>query len=285
MKDILSLFVKSHITTDAEFLRQRVRDFLPTQENPFGFNFKHTSHHAWMEIGQGKTIVFSPGLFGSYRNFGRIASALSATHRILVPFLPLYDLPIKECTIKSLGTYLESFCEDLALKDVTLAGNSMGGGASLHYALKNPENVTSIILFASSGLSFIPMRKGFMRLKDRDYIKEILSDIFYDANLLSEAEIDEVFSLIQNKEQLLRCLSFTRSTKHDLLHEKLRTLSRPTLIFWGENDNVTPKHYAHEFHALLPNSELAILPECGHVPCYEKAEECIPIIQRFIRQH
>lgn len=173
---------------------------------------------------------------------------------------------------------------DLNIQKPVLVGNSMGGGAILEYGIRNPRNVTKLVLIASSGLSFIPMKGGFLKIREFQYVKELLSGIFFDPSQINDDEVREVHQAMQNKQILLRCLIFTRSTKSNFLHETLRQLDIPTLILWGRNDSVTPPHFAEEFKSVLKDSTLFYLENCGHVPCYEKPSECLGYIRNFLSQ-
>jgi 2-hydroxy-6-oxonona-2,4-dienedioate hydrolase len=283
MASFLSLFKakKSNLSV-AELVRNRAPITGLLSQNSFGFRQSVIGEHVFMETGEGQPILFCHGLFGSFRNFAHIGQALAGQYRVIVPCMPMYDAPLAKCTVDELGLYLETFIQDLGLKNCILVGNSMGGGTVLTYAIRNPQNVSHLILFASSGLSFIPMRGGFMRLKEFAYVKRLMSDILYDASHVPDAEIREVYDVMQNKQMLLRCLSFTRSTKRNFLHEPLKSLNIPSLVIWGQEDKVTPPFIAEEFKTHLKNSEVHYLPLCGHVPPYEKPEECLSLIHPFL---
>lgn len=254
-----------------------------TEGDNFGFKRSVSGEHVYMETGEGQPLIFCHGVFGSFRNFAEIGARLASRFRVIVPCLPLYDAPLNRCTVEDLSQYLESFIETLGLKNVVLAGNSMGGGTVLLYAIRNPSNVSRIILFSSSGLSFIPMRGGALKLKDRSYVRSLLDDIFYATPPFSDEEFEEVYQVMQNKAILLRILRLTRSTKSNYLHDKLHLIRHiPTSIIWGLQDTVTPPFIAEEFKALLPEAELHYLDECGHAPSYEKPVECGKIIEAFL---
>lgn len=270
-----------------EFIQRRAPIKGITSGNNFAFKLKVQGEHVYMECNPSgrqdlPVLIFCHGLFGSFRNFAEIGFNLSYHYRIIVPCLPMYDAPLPECSVQHLGKYLESFMTDLDIQKPVLVGNSMGGGAILEYTIRNPENVAKLILIASSGLSFIPMKGGFLKIREFQYVKELLSGIFYDLSQVNDEEVREVHKAMQNKQILLRCLSFTRSTKSNFLHEPLRKLAIPTLILWGRNDTVTPPHFAEEFKSVLRNSTLFYLENCGHVPCYEKPKECLKYIDNFL---
>lgn len=286
MTTINSLFFKRTLSiSNKDFIRSRAPISGLTSKNTFGFEQKLYGDHLFMETGKGTPIIYCHGLFGSYRNFAQIAQGLADHYRIIVPCMPMYDAPLRDCTVLQLAKYLERFIEDLGLKNVILAGNSMGGGTILHYTLKNPENVSKIMLFSSSGLSFVAMRGGFLRLGNYDYVKSLLSDIFYNIpSIVEEDDYREVYNLMQNKTVLLRCLNLTRSTKTFFPEDQLRALNIPALIIWGENDTVIPPEMALEFQKCLTNSEVHFIPECGHCPPFEHPDQCLSHIRSFLKK-
>ncbi len=283
LNSIFSLFWEDKSKLDREtLLKNRVPITGLIKGDNFGFEQKVSGNHVYMETGEGQPIIFCHGLFGSFRNFGQIGQELSSRFRVIVPCMPMYDAPLKKCTVEELAIYLEIFISDLGLKNCIVVGNSMGGGTVLKYAIHNLANVDKIILFASSGLSFIPMKGGYMKLKEISYVRDLLRDIFFDSSVLSEDEIYEVYKVMQNKQMLLRCLRFTSSTKRNFLHQDLKQLDIPTLVIWGNNDKVTPPFIGKEFESHIKNSTLHYLENCGHVPCYEKPTECLEIINEFL---
>lgn len=283
MSGLRSLILDESHTLEGEALvRSRAPISGLTAANNFGFKQKIFKNHVYMEVGEGTPIIFCHGIFGSFRNFAEIGHALSGKYRVIVPCMPMYDAPFTKCTVSDLSFYLEEFIADLGLSNIVMAGNSMGGGAVLLYTIRNPQNVSRLMLFSSSGLSFIPMRGGFMKLKDYNYVKQLLGDIFYQTPPVSDEEFSEVFDVLQSKPTLLRILNFTRSTKTNFLHEQLKQLPHPALVIWGNQDTVTPPFVAEEFRAHLKNSEVHYLDECGHVPTFEKPQECLKLIRSFL---
>lgn len=56
----------------------------------------------------------------------------------------------------------------------------------------------------------------------------------------------------------------------------------PTLILWGEDDEVLPKDFPRMFKEKIEHAEVKYLKECGHVPHLEKSEETKELILDFI---
>lgn len=282
MASLLSLLFDntSHLEGDT-FVRSRAPITGMIARNSYGFEQRPVGRHVFMETGSGPPVLFCHGLFGSFRNFAEVGAGLADRYRVIVPCMPMYDAPLARCSVEQLAAYLETFTDDLGLGGCVMAGNSMGGGAILHYAVRRPDNVSRLILFSISGLSFIPMRGGALKLRSYDYVEGLLSDIFHGSPRLDD-EVREIYDLLQHKPTLLRCLSFTRSTKKNFMHEQLKTLDHPALIIWGANDTVTPPDVAIQFRECLKHSELHYLPGCGHCAPLEKPAECLRLIESFL---
>lgn len=69
----------------------------------------------------------------------------------------------------------------------------------------------------------------------------------------------------------------------DLTHD-LQKLKVPTLIIHGESD-VLPINTADEIAASIRGSKLVVLKQCGHFPYIEKPQECLEIIEEFLRKN
>ena len=247
-----------------------------------GFQEKVTGDHIYLEAGDGKPILFCPGLFGSIYNFGTIGQLLSQNFKVILPYLPLYHVPLQQCTIQHLGKYLKNFIDDLKLKDITLIGSSMGGGTILNYVLIDQSKIKGIVLCGSSGLSTIPMQTGYFRRKEISFVKKTTQDVFYDPTVPSDDMIKEVFDAIQNYDIVLRSIRFTKSTAKDQLHNELHKITIPTLVIWGKQDKITPPEVGYLFKQLLPDATLHMIDQCGHIPTQEHPELVYKYLKEYI---
>ncbi len=89
---------------------------------------------------------------GALSNWERVVEEFRAEYRVIIPILPIYDLPLITTGVKSLAKFIHKFVQFKELKNVTVLGNSLGGHVALVYILSHPENVKSLVLTGSSGL-------------------------------------------------------------------------------------------------------------------------------------
>ena len=282
---IRSLFFKAtHPDKQLSFIRQRCPIRGSDYGQRAGFTERISGNHIYLERGKGRPVIFCSGLYGSIYNIATVGTLLSGQYHVIVPYLPLYELPLIDCTVPKLADYLQSLMDDIALKEAVFIGSSMGGGASLYYSLRKDHRSKGLVLCGSSGLSTIPMQKGFFKRKSYAFVKQATQEIFYDPSTPLEVMINEVFDAIQNYEIVLRSIRFTKSTANDQLHDKLKNIQVPCLLIWGKQDRITPPATGQLFKQLLPDAELHFLDKCGHVPTQEHPESVAMLIKFFLQR-
>ena len=85
---------------------------------------------------------------------------------------------------------------------------------------------------------------------------------------------------LKNRAAVAR-LSWQPRSHDPHLPKWLHLIDVPTLLVWGDDDKLFPEAVGREYARLIPNSELAVLPACGHMPNVEKADEFVGRIRRF----
>jgi pimeloyl-ACP methyl ester carboxylesterase len=66
------------------------------------------------------------------------------------------------------------------------------------------------------------------------------------------------------------------------LRNRGHRITAATLIVWGEQDALIPAAYAAEFQALIPDSQVVLVPECGHIPHVEQLEHTSAAVSEFL---
>ena len=126
----------------------------------------------YVEAGEGEVLMLLHGLFGALSNFFDIIEEFKDTHKVVIPILPLYELPINDTTVPGFVEYVQRFVEYKKYEKVTVLGNSLGGHIALLYALRHPDMIRAVILTGSSGLFESAMGDSYPKRGDYDYIKQ-----------------------------------------------------------------------------------------------------------------
>lgn len=240
------------------------------------------SKFKYIDEGEGDVIVLLHGLFGSMGNYAELIEMLRSRYRMIVPLLPIFELPSREVSIVSLMEHVYEFIKAEGYGPVHLVGNSLGGHIGLLLTLKEPELVHSLTLTGSSGLFENALGNSFPRRQDYSFIKEVAESTFYDPNIATKELIDDIFDIVNTPAKGLNIVVTAKSAmRHNLEHE-LHKIKVPTLLIWGNNDTITPAFVGRDFNERIADSELHILDQCGHAPMMEKPTIFKELLERFL---
>lgn len=195
----------------------------------------------------------------------------------------------------SLYDLVEDIVQVLDMLDIeraAWAGLSIGGMVSMRAALTMPERVTGLLLLSTHAGSETRVRRikyAVMRTAARhfglDPILPAVSRLMFgkttrrrNRHLVSEWK--EKFRSTDLMSMLLyaRCL-----VSRDSIVSRLGKVSVPALVMVGEEDTALPVHYAEEIAAELPDAQLVIVPEAGHLSALEHPTFVAEKMCRFLR--
>ena len=250
-----------------------------------GQNTKSTGEFQYLDQGEGAPIIILHGLMGGLSNFSAVVTHFAElNYRVIIPVLPLYDLPLLKTTVKAFAEYINDFIKHLELSDVILLGNSLGGHIGLLHVKLFSSNLKALVITGSSGLYENSMGDSYPKRGDYEYIKKKAEEVFYDPEVATKEIIDEVFELVNDRGKLVKTLAIAKSAIRHNMAKDLPKLKTPTCIIWGRNDKVTPPEVAEEFHKLLPDSELFWVYRCGHAPMMEHPEEFNRLLEAWLKK-
>ena len=236
----------------------------------------------YIEAGQGETLVLLHGLMGELSNWELVIEQFKDRYHVVIPILPIYDLPILTLGVKALSRYLHRFLKFKGLSQVVLVGNSLGGHVGLVFTVAHQEFVKALVLTGSSGLYENAFGGSFPRRESYDYIKEKVEFTFYDPATATKELVDDVFKTVNDRSRVIRILTMAKSAIRHNMGKELSKITIPVSLIWGKNDKVTPPEVAQEFHELLPNSELNWVDKCGHAPMMEHPEIFNAYLEKFL---
>ncbi len=236
----------------------------------------------YVDEGQGPVLMLLHGLFGALSNWEFVVNRFSTQLRVIIPMLPIYEMPIKDAGLEGLRKFTEEFVAMMKLENMIIMGNSLGGHVGLLYTLNNPTKVSKLILTGSSGLFENAMGGSYPRRGSYDYIRERVSYTFYDPQVASKELIDEVFETTKSIPKAMRIVAIAKSAQRNNLSDDLSKIKVPTLLVWGLNDTITPPMVAHEFNRLIANSELQFIDRCCHAPMMEHPEKFNELVEDFL---
>ena len=232
----------------------------------------------------GPPMVLLHGLFGALSNWESSLPLFSKYTKSIALSFPIFSAHRSEVRVKSLACYTEYLIRDRKLSPAVLCGNSLGGHVALRLCLARPELVDCLVLSGTSGLyehnpDTLPVRP------DRKFLREHAARVFHQEKFITDALLDEILAILANRKNHLNLIHAARSAKKDNLQNLLPLIKVPTLLLWGEEDQVTTMQVAETFHRLIPNSQLVTKKGCGHAPMIEYPEWFSEQVHTFLKKH
>lgn len=249
------------------------------------YDLQKVDNYKFIETKGGKEVLLLlHGLFGALSNFESIIQYFSKRYNVVVPILPIFELPIREATVSGLVQHVREFVEFKNFDTVNVLGNSLGGHISLLYALDYPERINSITLTGSSGLFENSLGSTFPKRGNYEFIQTKTQAIFFDPEVASKELVDEVFATVNDRNKAIRIITTAKSAIRHNLGDKLHLIKAPTLLIWGDHDNVTPPFVGEKFNDLIKNSTLHFVEKCGHAPMMERPAVFNSLLSDFLKE-
>lgn len=249
-------------------------------------------------------IMLVHGLAGSRDNWNRVARYLTPYYHVIIPDLPGqgesqvandFDYSIPNITEK-----LRRFGEAIQVeKDMHIAGHSMGGAVSLLYVAQYPIDTKSLFLIDSAGV---------FKSANTPYLKD--PNLLRNFNVSKPGDFDRLFKIAANLPPFIpnelkveqEKLMISNASNTSKLIEQLivmsktftpetfalaaRSIDQPTLIAWGEKDQIINVEAAAELKGLLKNAqEPLILKDVGHMPILEQEQILVQHYLQFLNKH
>lgn len=246
------------------------------------FELKEIGKYKYIEEGSGPNLVLLHGLFGALSNWDSVIDRFKDKFRIIIPMLPIYDMPFRKVGLDALVDHLEGFIDLKKIDNINLMGNSLGGHVALIYTLRRQETVKKLVLTGSSGLFENAMGGSFPKRGSYEYVKERAEYTFYNPKSISEEYVQEIFETTKSIPKCLNIVAIAKSAQRHNMANEIPDIKVPTLLIWGLNDTITPPLVAHDFNRLIPNTTLKFIDKCCHAPMMEQPEKFNDIMSDFL---
>jgi pimeloyl-ACP methyl ester carboxylesterase len=175
------------------------------------------------------------------------------------------------------------FLDALGVDSVILVGNSYGGVLAVQTALDQPERVEALILVDAAVYVQEEMPAFVMELPQAQHMgplfarqlgqnEAFIRQTYLDPSRISDERMNLTMIHSEIEDWDLALWEYLRVWGTDTpdFVSRISEIQQPALILTGDSDAVVPVEDSQRLDNELPNSELVILPSCGHVP----QEEC-----------
>jgi 3-oxoadipate enol-lactonase len=206
------------------------------------------------------------------------------------------DAPDIPYTMEMLADDLAGLLDAIGIDAAFIFGVSFGGRIAQHFALRYPEKTLGLILGATTcgGPHSVPTdaatRNEMMSLRGlppekgaREGLRFFFTRDFIEKNPdLVEKMVAGMLAYPPPPHGQMR--QSQAGVAHDT-YERLPEIKAPTLVIHGEADRISPVENGRILASRIPNAELAILKNSGHLFMYEAEDESNRIILDFLKRH
>lgn len=186
---------------------------------------------------------------------------------------------------------LVKFMDGLEIKKAIVCGLSMGGYILLNAIIRYPQRFDAIILsdtqcIADSFEAKEKRKKAISQIvagKINDFALGFIANIFSDETKKTKGDVVEKIkrTILSTRAEAVTATLSVLAERQDLC-SSISQIEVPTLIICGEQDIVTPVEQAEFLHDTIPNSQLKIIENAGHMSNLEKPDEFNMHIVEFL---
>jgi pimeloyl-ACP methyl ester carboxylesterase len=233
-------------------------------------------------------LLLLHGMSSSLHTWDSVVLQLATQKRVISLDLPGFGLtgpsPENTYNFDYYNKFIDSFSRRLQLKRFTLVGNSLGGAIAWNYSLHNPAAISSLILIDAAGypskgesgslgfkIASTPVINNLLLYATpKALVRKSLETIYYNQDRVTDAQVERFHDMaIRQGNRAVALQIFKGSFKTSKSNGQIGQIKAPTLILWGEKDNLISVENARQFNQDIRGSLLEIYPNVGHVPMEE----------------
>jgi pimeloyl-ACP methyl ester carboxylesterase len=255
-------------------------------------------------------IVLIHGLGDEADTWRHVFPTLARWRRVIAPDLPGFgrsEKPRRAYTLAFFAHTIAGMLDALGIGQAVLIGHSMGAAVAQRLALAQPRRAERLVLI-DGGLPtqlrrppaqlwlFLTPGLGEMFYtslrRSQEHAYATLGPYYHDLAGLPQADRAflrervwaRVWSAGQRRAFLsaLRWLAIDQATRADFFGMRLADLQTPTMIIWGEHDRIAPPAAGAAMAARLPQAQLRVIAESGHLPHQERPDQLIEALREFL---
>jgi len=240
--------------------------------------------------GKGPEVVLVHGFLGSGKIFQPLTEHLVRNFSVTTIDLPgcagSYDIAYPS-TVEDLSQMVADTIRSAGIEKCSLLGHSLGAMIALELSLQQPELLEKMVLYGGCPDGYLPDRfesteESIDMIRSRG-IPAVAEDL--TAQWFQRGKDDPMYPLARDGALMSNEAAAIENVKSwDLwqARERLGDVRTPTLIICGDNDRSTHPDLSIEMWKTIPQSQLFIAPDSGHIVHLELIEEFNSVVERFL---
>lgn len=256
------------------------------------------------------TLLLLHGITRSLEDWDPTFEALEGEFHLIAPDLPGYgwsaphpDGAALSALARGVGELLDAL---EVFGPVHVAGNSLGGAVTMTLLAQRPELVASMTLVdpAGFGSEVTPLLRllgipvlGKIIATQPNRLSAVIQErlIFADKSFATRARIDHAMAIARETDaglttwktadSLGSVLGGVRQDWRDELQATIAETPRPTMVLWGDRDQILPPKHLENARKLIPHAETHLIPGVGHMPQLECSSEFVALLGDFLQRN
>ena len=268
----------------------------------------HGHEVAYRAAGTGPVVVLVHGMAGSSATWEPVIAGLAEHFTVVAPDLPGHGASAKpadgDYSLGAFASGVRDLMVALGHPRATIVGQSLGGGVAMQFAYQFPARCERLVLVGSGGLGreVTPLLRALAFPGIELLFPVLFASVWRDAGrgvlaglgrlgLRPSPYLGEIWRSYESLTDPATRAAFARTLRSvvDLGGQRVSARDRlpladsiPTLIVWGENDDIIPSRHAAAARAALPHSRVEIFEGVGHYPHCEAPEQFRRVLTDFI---
>jgi pimeloyl-ACP methyl ester carboxylesterase len=265
------------------------------------------------------SVLLLHGFLGSTVNWDNVIDPLAKAGFHVIAFdRPPFGLsdksPDLDYSLKAQAALTAGLMDALHIHQAALVGHSAGGQVAAEVALLYPDRVTKLVLVdAAIGLTEADMsgssnqenaqspysmfanvdpksplaQLAVRNLFTSDFGKDLLKKAYHNPERVKPEQFERSIRPLKLKGWEAGFLAFVRDMTEpdsDLELDSLKDLSAPTLLIWGEDDEVVPIRVGERLREALSNPQWITYPDVGHMAMDEHTQQFNADVTAFLKQ-
>jgi proline iminopeptidase len=195
---------------------------------------------------------------------------------------------------------MEALRQYLGLDKIVVLGTSYGGMVALSYAVRYPENISQLIIVASTA-SYRFLARAKQILAERGTPEQIaVTQRLWDGNFENEQQLQEYFTVMgsmysckhdpekaaKNWQRVILSVDAINMAFGGFLRtydvvDKLHLITVPTLVIGGKHDWICAPEFSEEIAKGIPQAELQIFENSGHSIRADEPDALLNALTKF----
>ncbi len=240
------------------------------------------------------SIVMLHGFTDSLHTWDALVDALDDDFHVLRPDLPGHGLsgpsPDGDYSNEGLVDFVGAFLDATGTQDSILVGNSLGGLAAWRYAAGS-DAVRGLVLLAPGGVPYadigeepsqVPaLMKLFLKSAPEVGVRQMLNSLHAEPSHVRDEMVTRYRDLMRVEGNGDAFVERAAQFAFPAPESTMARVSAPTIVIWGAQDVILASQQSEVFRANIPQIEVNILENVGHMPQAEATDRVADAIRRL----